>query len=190
MKNTSIALDKLDEWFKIAKPGDIAFHFDTYASLYYLYIYAEADDKPYWHLFHDVETAQEYLDAHFGNKEEPKMNKRCENCKHWHSAGVNLSFCKQDNQAGILVPKFTCCDKHEPKEERSTPFDNLKFYLKDASTGELDIKYICEDCGKVEDRPFHWWFALPIYTNGKPTKKPGFHFRCEACEKKARENKK
>ena len=182
MKNTSIALDKLDEWFKIAKPGDIAFHFDTYASLYYLYIYAEADDKPYWHLFHDVETAQEYLDAHFGNKEEPKMNKRCENCKHWKSAG-GYNWCAHEDQAGTFVPKFTCCDKHEVKEKQRTPFDNLKFYLKDSSTGELAIKYICEDCGKEMEDPYHWWKV----ETPRPTKafgKPGYHWRCEECDKK------
>ena len=81
--NTSIALDKLDEWFKIAKPGDMAFNFNLTGELYYLYVYTEADTNPYWNLFRDVETAQAYIDAHFEKEEEPKMNKRCENCKYF-----------------------------------------------------------------------------------------------------------
>ena len=112
------------------------------------------------------------------------MSKSCENCKYWH-CGANISFCKHNDQVGIIVPKFTSCAKHELKEERSTPFDNIKLYLKDASTGELDIKYVCEDCGKVEDKPFHWWLRLPMVTNGKTSvKRPGYYFRCEECDKK------
>jgi hypothetical protein len=183
--NTSIALDKLDEWFKLAKPGDIAFHFDVHESLYYIYVYTEAVTKPYWNLFHDVETAQEYIDAHFGKKKEPKMYKRCENCKHFKNTPGSFSWCSHKEHAGVLVPTFTTCADHEPKEERTGPFDSLKFYLKDSSTGEIGLKYICEDCGKVMDEPFHWWKV----ETPKPTKafgKPGYHWRCENCDKKER----
>jgi hypothetical protein len=36
------------------------------------------------------------------------------------------------------------------------PFDNLKFFIKNQENGELEVKYICEDCGKVMEAPFHW----------------------------------
>ena len=116
------------------------------------------------------------------------MNKRCENCKHWHYGGdKNISFCKHDDQKLTVVPEFTCCDKHEPKEKKSTPFDGMKFYLKDKNTGELAINYICEDCGKeMLDAPYHWWLVVPATVNAikHPTKRHGYHFRCEDCENK------
>ena len=183
MKTTSIALDKLDDWFKLAKPGDLAIHFGMNESLYYLYIYTEADYKPYWNLFRDVETAQAYIDAHFGKKEEPKMNKRCENCKHFAFVS-GVSYCKHEGQAGTWVPKFTCCDKHEPKEEKVAPFDNLKFYIKDTTTGEVGIKYICEDCGKIMERPDYWYIKLPIRHSGETPKRPGYYYYCEECNNK------
>ena len=194
MNVCSMTREDLDVWVKTrAKPGDVALWYDTQHNQQYYYIYKEPDSNPSWSLWFKDDVIEKYLvEINKLKIEDTAVNKRCENCKHWHygGLGVNISFCKHDDQVGILVPKFTCCDKHELKEERSTPFDNMKFYLKDASTGELDIRYACEECGMLEDKPFHWWFALPIYTNGKPTKKPGFHFRCEACEKKIRENKK
>ena len=182
MKNTSIALDKLDEWFKLAKPGDMAFHFDVHESLYYIYFYTEAATKPYWNKFLDVETAQEYIDAHFNKKEGPKMNKKCENCKYFKSGGA-YTWCAHEDQAGTLIPKFTCCDKHEYKENKHTPFDGMKFYLKDKDTGELSINYICEDCGKeMHEAPDRWQLVLPL--NDRYTRVPGYHFYCAECYKK------
>ena len=74
-------------------------------------------------------------------------NKRCENCEHWRKADI-YTWCAHEDQAGTWVPKFTCCDKHEFKKAKYTPFSGMKFYLKDKDTGELSINYICEDCGK------------------------------------------
>lgn len=111
------------------------------------------------------------------------MDKRCENCKHWHY-GRDFSFCKQDDQTEVIVPKFTCCDKHEPKKTKTTPFDGMKLYMKDASTGELSVKYTCEDCGKeMWDAPDRWWLVLPVNTRHE-IRKPGYHFRCADCDKK------
>ncbi len=110
------------------------------------------------------------------------MNKRCENCKYWQ-CGESISFCKHTDQVGIVVPKFTSCDKHEPKEVKSTPFDGIKFYMKDTNTGELSVKYTCEDCGKeMWDAPDRWWLVLPL--NNNPKRRTGYHFRCEECDKK------
>jgi len=53
-------------------------------------------------------------------------------------------------------------------------FDNLKFYLKDYTTGELDIRFLCEDCRKEMDRPRYTYEIL----RGKGT---GYHFVCEDC---------
>ena len=111
------------------------------------------------------------------------MSKRCENCKHFAFVS-EVSYCKHKDQAGTWVPKFTCCDKHEPNEVRPGPFDNLKFFVKDSGTGELELKYICEDCGKVMEKPFYWLVRLPIVVNGKSTSRPGYYFYCEDCNKK------
>ncbi len=179
MKHTSIALDKLELWFKTAKPGDIAFHFEIVPERYWIYIYREEDAAPCWHLFHDVVSAQKYLDS-LG---ETKMNKRCENCKHFDFVS-GLSYCRHEDQAGTWVPKFTCCDKHEPKQKLTGPFDNLKFFVKNTNTGELALKYTCEDCGKVMEKPFYWLVRLPMTVNGKSTSRPGYYFYCEDCNKK------
>ena len=84
----------------------------------------------------------------------------------------------------MYVPKFVSCPEYAPKEKKSTPFDGVKFYLIDDKTGELGIKYVCEDCGKLMDEPGHWRFIIPTGLYGKPNKNPGFQFRCEECAKK------
>lgn len=64
-----------------------------------------------------------------------------------------------------------------------SPFDNIKFFLKDSVTGEIELKYICEDCGKLMDMPFSWWLVLSPRSSVK-FGDPGYHFRCEECKKK------
>jgi hypothetical protein len=179
MKHTSIALDKLELWFKIAKPGDIAFHFDIDPERYWIYIYREEDTAPCWHVFNDVASAQKYLDSSL----EPNMEKRCENCKHFKNIPGSFSWCSHKEHAGTLVPIFTACADHEPKQ-LTGPFDNLKFFIKDQKTGELTVKYICDDCSKVMDEPFRWWYALPIKLDTGNSRSPGYHFRCEECDNK------
>ena len=114
------------------------------------------------------------------------MNKRCDNCKYFKSYTykdtIMSSWCEHEDHKSMLVSNFTCCPEHEPKEELTTPFDGVKFYLVDNRTGEVGIKYICEDCGKVMDKPYHWWLGLSL--NGKRNKTSGYHFRCEECDKK------
>ena len=116
--------------------------------------------------------------------EDATVNKRCENCRYFDFVS-GVSYCKHKDQAGTWVPKFTCCSKYESKEKKSTPFDGVKFYLIDDKSGELGIKYVCEDCGKIMDEPGHWWLALPLRDiNGKQTRPFGYHFRCKECDKK------
>ena len=180
-----IKLEELDEWVKNkAKPGDVAYYFDRRTEQSYLYSYKGQDDNPYWRLIFN-ETIIKYLVEEIDKLkvEDNTMNKRCENCKYWNSTG-GYSRCDHEDQAGIFVPKFTCCAKYEPKEKKSTPFDGVKLYLIDDKSGELGIKYVCEDCGKLMDEPGHWWFTMPIGLYGKPSRNPGFHFRCEECDKK------
>lgn len=179
-RSCSIALDKLELWFKTAKPGDIAFHFDVEPERYWIYIYKEEDMAPCWHLFNDVASAQKYLDGGI----ETNMEKKCENCKHFAFVS-GLSYCRHEDQAGTWVPKFTCCDKYAPKQKLIGPFDNLKFFIKDQGTGELEVKYICEDCGRVMEAPHYWQYRMPMCVNGKkPTSRPGYYFYCEYCSKK------
>ena len=33
---------------------------------------------------------------------------------------------------------------------------NFKFYLKDKETGELEVKYVCKDCGLEMDEAHHY----------------------------------
>ena len=180
MKHTSIALDKLELWFKIAKPGDIAFHFDIDPERYWIYIYREEDTAPCWHVFNDVASAQKYLDSSM----ESNMEKRCENCKHFKNIPGSFSWCSHKDHAGALVPVFTSCVDHEPKQKIEAPFDNLKFFVKDQNTGELEVKYICEDCGKVMTKPFHWQLRVPFGSNKDPDKRPGYYYWCEDCWEK------
>ena len=178
--------EELNDWVKNkAQPGDIAYYFDRRTEQNYLYSYKGPDDNPYWRLVFN-EVINKYLVEEIDKLkiDNITVSKRCENCKYWAKVAGVQPYCTHDKHVGMYVPGFTSCPEHEPKEERSTPFDNLKFYLKDTSTGELDIKYICEDCGKIEDKPFHWWAVLSVHRSGKASKRPGYHFRCEECDKK------
>ena len=119
------------------------------------------------------------------------MHKRCDNCKYYDSGIVKdlsgssaiRSWCNNEKHVATYVPCFTCCPEHELKEVKTTPFDGIKFYIKDTSTGELSVKYTCEDCGKeMWDAPDRWWLVLPLNNNHK--RRTGYHFRCEECDKK------
>ena len=80
----------------------------------------------------------------------------------------------------MYVPKFTSCPEYEFKDTVSAPFDGIKFIIDEA--GDISVKYICEDCGKIMDKPDYWWLKVP-YGNAVP-KDLGYHFRCEKCNKK------
>ncbi len=174
-------LNDLDRWVNdAAQPGDVAYLIDKFLDKRYLYFYKGPDDDPY------SKIIDEQFFDYYINKlkvEETKMEKRCDNCKHFKNVPGSFSWCSHKEHAGALVPTFTACAGHETKEERTGPFDNLRFFIKDANTGELELKYACEDCGKVMDEPFHWWKV----ETPRPTKafgKPGYHWRCEECDKK------
>ena len=119
------------------------------------------------------------------------MSKRCDNCKYYDSGIVkNLngssairSWCTHEKHSGEYVPQFTCCPEYIDREAKTTPFDGITFYIKNSITKELGMKYTCEDCRKeMLDAPDHWWLVLPL--NNKPKRRPGYHFRCEECNKK------
>ena len=187
MKMYRMNPEDLDIWVKDkAEVGDVAWCKDRHTDHEYWYVYKGPDPNPAWWTVQE-ETINKYLEEINKLKiEDTTVNRRCENCKHWHCGGdTNISFCTHDEQKCIIVPKFTCCAKYEPKEKKSTPFDGVKFYLIDDKSGELGIKYVCEDCGKIMDEPGHWWLALPLRDiNGKQTRPFGYHFRCEECDKK------
>lgn len=197
-KNTmvySMNIEKLDEWVK-SKPqiGDVAYLVDTYLDKRYLYFYKGPDDNPGLHII-DQEFAQYLYTKEIEKAKELKMEKRCDNCKYFN--GVTMSkitdyWCSHEKYSGTRIAAHTSCPEHEPKGKKSTPFDGMKFYLKDTNTGELAINYICEDCGKeMPDAPYHWWLVVPVTTNAvkHPTKRHGYHFRCEECEKKLGDKK-
>jgi hypothetical protein len=184
----------LDTWVKTkARPGDVAYWHDKSHDQHYYYFYTEPDPKPFWRLWLKDESIYKYLEEINKLKiEDTTVSKRCENCKHFNSVSVKGtamgSWCGHEKHKGMYVPKFTSCPEHEPKDTRNTrttPFDGVKFYLIDDKTGELGLKYVCEDCGKLMDKPGHWWLALPLRDiNGKQTRPFGYHFRCEECDKK------
>ena len=53
-------------------------------------------------------------------------------------------------------------------------FDHLKFYIKDSDTGELNLRFLCDDCRKEMDRPYYTYENL----RGKDA---GYHFLCKWC---------
>ena len=113
------------------------------------------------------------------------MEKKCENCKYFNTSTfkttIQDSWCSHEKYSGTRVAAHTSCPEFEEKEKKTTPFDGIKFYLKDTATGELTVKYICEDCGKEMAVPHHWWMKVP-FGNAIP-EDLGFHFRCEKCDK-------
>jgi hypothetical protein len=183
-----MVLPELPRWVNdAAQLGDVAYLIDKFLDKRYLYFYKGPDDDPYSKII-DEQFFDYYIKEIDKLKvEETKMEKRCENCKHFAFVS-GLSYCKHEAQAGTWVPKFTCCDKHTPKQKLTGPFDNLKFFIKDQGTGELEVKYICEDCGRVMEAPFHWQFRVPFGANKDPEKRPGYYYWCEECWEK--ENKK
>ena len=117
------------------------------------------------------------------------MNKSCKTCEYFKRVSVGDivlgSCCEHEEHKGTYVPEFTSCPEYTTKKNLTTPFDGIKFYLIDNETGELGIKYICEDCGKIMDKPYHWWFAYPL--KGTSTQRLGFHYRCKECDNNKKE---
>ena len=113
--------------------------------------------------------------------EDTTVNKRCENCKYFKNTDT-YTWCSHEEHAGMYVPKFVSCPEYEHKDIKPAPFDGVKFYLIDDKSGELGIKYVCEDCGKLMDKPGHWWLKVP-YGNAVP-EDLGLHYRCEECDNK------
>ena len=182
-----MVLNELPNWLA-SKPqcGDVAYLIDDFLDKRYLYVYRGPDDDPYSHLLSEEFTVDYYMkEINKLKVEEPKMNKRCDNCKYFNSIEMSKvidNWCSHEKHSGVRVAAHTSCPEHEPKEELTTPLDGVKFYLVNACTGEIGIRYICEDCGKEMKKPFHWWMTVP-YGNAVP-KNPGLHYRCEECDKK------
>lgn len=185
----SLMLDELDEWVKTkAQPGDIAWghnRHNRYDNHRYLYVHKGPTENPYW-LTLQEDIIDKYLEEINKLKvEEPKMSKRCDNCKYFKSlctTGIAMgSWCDHEKHKGMLVSNFTSCPEHEFKQTTEAPFGNLKFFIKDQITGELEVKYICEDCGKIMEKPFHWQFRVPFGPNKDPEKRPGYYYWCENC---------
>ena len=186
MKVYSMKYSDLDYWVKNkAEPGDLAIYYvnnGEFGEFIHTYYYTEPDDNPRWCMWSDFEKLQKYLD----NLGETKMEKKCEKCKYFDGTSFETKiqdfWCTHKKYSGTRIAKHTSCPEWEEKEKPTTPFDGVKFYLINACTGEIGIKYICEDCGKEMKKPYHWWLRVP-YSNAVP-KGLGFHYRCEDCDKK------
>lgn len=180
--------NKLNNWLN-NKPqhGDVAYLIEPITDKRYIYVYRGPDSDPYSHLISDQFAADWSMKEVDKLKvKETEMDKRCDNCKYFNSvtfSKIRDFWCSHEKHSGIRVAAHTSCPEHEPKEVKTTPFDGMKFYLKDTNTGELCVKYICEDCSKeMLDAPDRWWLVLPV--NDRPKRKPGYHFRCSECDKK------
>lgn len=59
-------------------------------------------------------------------------------------------------------------------------FDNIKFYLTNRKTGEMTIKFICDNCKEEMDKPYN--YQIPVSVKNIPetwkTK-----YLCEKCYK-------
>lgn len=187
----SMSYNELEDWVKNkANPGDVAYWQNSTTGRRYYYLYDGPDPNPFWRMWSD-NIVEKYLEEEINKlkTEDATVNKRCENCKYFKSISVKGvaagSWCEHEEHKGMYVPKFVSCPEYPPKEKKSTPFDGVKLYLMDDKSGELGIKYVCEDCGKIMDEPGHWWLTLPLRDiNGKQTRPFGYHFRCEECDKK------
>lgn len=178
--------DKLNNWLN-NKPqhGDVAYLIEPITDKRYIYVYRGPDDDPYSHLISDQFAADWFMKEVDKLKvKETEMDKRCDNCKYFKTMQGSFSWCSHKDHAGMIVQTFTACARHEHKQKIEAPFDNLKFFVKDQNTGELEVKYICEDCGKVMEAPFHWQFRVPFGANKDPEKRPGYYYWCEACWEK------
>lgn len=117
------------------------------------------------------------------------MEKRCDNCKYWFKIEGLSPYCKHSEHFGNYTPSFVSCPEHENTPKILVPLGNLKFFLKDQKTGELEVKYVCEDCGKVMVEPYYWQYRMPVVVNGKKSaNRPGYYFYCEECSKKDEKN--
>jgi hypothetical protein len=187
LKICAMMLEDLDYWVKHkAKPGDMAYHYDHTLEQYYFYAYKGPDEKPFWRAC-SKGVAEAYLEEVSKERkkiEETKMSKTCDNCKYFKNMPGSFSWCSHKDHAGALVQAFTSCADHELKQKIEAPFDNLKFFIKDQKTGELEIKYICEDSCKIMQAPFHWQFRVPFGANKDPEKRPGYYYWCEECWEK------
>jgi Zn finger protein HypA/HybF involved in hydrogenase expression len=187
LKVISMRCEDLIDWVKNkAEPGDIAYWYKRDSDQHYYYIYVGPDHKPYWNLWFEGDIIDKLEEIDKLKIEELKMEKKCENCRYFNQSTfkteIQDSWCSHEKYSGIRVAAHTSCPEFEEKEKKSTPFDGIKFYLKDTKTGELTIKYTCEDCGKEMNKPDHWWMKVP-FGNAIP-EDLGFHFRCEECDKK------
>ena len=180
-----IKMEELKEWIKHkAQVGDIAFSKTHHDEREYMYAYKGPDPHPAWFMVQE-DLVDNYLEEINKLKiEDTAVSKRCETCKYFKNTDT-YTWCTHIEHAGMYVHKFVSCTDYEHKEKKPTPFDGVKLYLIDDKSGELGIKYVCEDCGKLMDEPGHWWLALPLRDiNGKQTRPFGYHFRCEECDKK------
>ena len=174
----SIGYEQLKWWCEgIAKLGDIAIYQNHFANCIYIYKYAGPVINPIWSGPFKDEDAAEYLNL--TKIQETNMEKKCENCKYFKNTD-SYTWCTHKDHAGMYVPKFTSCPEYTLKEETRGPFDNIKFYIKDSKTGEVEARYICEDCSKEMKTPYRWWMKVP-YGNAVPDD-VGYHYRCEECD--------
>jgi hypothetical protein len=182
--------NELNNWLN-NKPqhGDVAYLIEPITDKRYIYVYRGPDNDPYSHLISDQFAADWFMKEVDKLKvEEPKMEKRCDNCKYFKKLSFKEmpmgTWCDHPDYTKPLVAEFTSCPKYEPKQQFTGPFDNLKFFVKDQQTGELEVKYVCKDCSKIMTKPFHWQLRVPFGANKDPDKRPGYYYWCEECWEK------
>ena len=101
----AMKLEDLAEWVKHkAKLGDLAYCYNHYDERYYFYNYKGPDDNPFWVMFQD-DIVDKYLEINKLKVEEPKMEKRCDNCKYFKN-GRSYNYCSHIEHNGFIVPRL------------------------------------------------------------------------------------
>lgn len=69
-------------------------------------------------------------------------------------------------------------------------FDNIKFYVKDFNTGEIELHFICEGCGKEMiglNNP-DIYYQIPVVGPGGPLAYHKMRIKCKECYERAKED--
>ena len=111
------------------------------------------------------------------------MSNTCKNCKYFKD-----NICQHQDHCGVIVASFTTCNDYD-EEIRRGPFGTIKFVISEKTPDEVILRYVCEDCGKTMEEPYHWQLRLPTpfftqldpETKIKKEKEHGYHFWCKEC---------
>ena len=131
--------NELNNWLN-NKPqhGDVAYLIEPITDKRYIYVYRGPDSEPYSHLISDQFAADWFMKEVDKLKvEEPKMEKRCDNCKYFKNMPGSLSWCSHKDHAVLYRSQF----KHDED------FENILRFLKLPETYDIIRLPVIESYG-------------------------------------------